>query len=69
MWMFVAVFLCVYTGMHLLVFWGMHPLLARHPAVPTLSWLWMGPMIVAPIAVRLLDRGGYEGVWKSPGTE
>ena len=60
MTLFVLVFLSIYTGMHLLVFWGMHPLLARHPAVPTLAWLWMVPMVLAPLAVRLLDRSGYE---------
>ena len=57
---FVLVFLSIYTAMHLLVFWGIHPLLAGHPLLPTLNWLWMGLMIFAPLLVRLLDRGGHE---------
>lgn len=57
---FVLVFLGIYTAMHLLVFWGIHPLLAGHPLLPTLNWLWMGLMILAPLLVRLLDRGGQE---------
>jgi predicted MPP superfamily phosphohydrolase len=60
MGLFLAVVMIVYTGMHLLVFWGMHPLLSRHLAVPTLAWVWFIPMIFAPVAVRLLERGGYE---------
>ena len=57
---FVLIFLSIYSAMHLLVFWGIHPLLAGHPLLPTLNWLWMGLMIVAPILVRMLDRGGLE---------
>ncbi|AMV73624.1 metallophosphoesterase [Desulfuromonas carbonis] len=57
---FVLVFLTIYTGMHLLVFWGIHPLLAGHPLLPTLNWIWMGLMILAPLLVRLLERGGQE---------
>ena len=57
---FVLTFLAIYTGMHLLVFWGIHPLLAGHPLLPTLNWLWMGLMILAPVLVRLLDQGGWE---------
>ncbi len=57
---FVLVFLAIYSAMHLLVFWGIHPLLAGHPLLPTLNWLWMGLMIFAPLLVRLLERGGQE---------
>ena len=60
MLLFVLVFLSLYTAMHLLVFWGIHPLLAGHPLLPALNWLWMGLMIFAPLLVRLLDRGGHE---------
>ncbi len=60
MLLFVLTFLAIYTAMHALVFWGIHPLLAGHPALPGLSWVWMGAMIVAPVVVRLLDRSGYE---------
>jgi len=58
--LFLLSFLTIYGGMHLLVFWGIHPLLKGHPALPTLTWLWMGLMIFSPILVRLLDRSGYE---------
>jgi uncharacterized protein len=57
---FVLVFLAIYTAMHLLVFWGVHPLLAGHPLLPTFNWLWMGLMILAPLLVRLLERSGQE---------
>ncbi len=57
--LFVLVFLTIYGLMHALVFWGMHPLLISHPALPGLVWCWMGLMIGSPVAVRLLDRSGY----------
>jgi len=57
---FVLIFLGIYSTMHLLVFWGVHPLLAGHPLLPTLNWLWMSLMILAPMLVRVLDRNGYE---------
>ncbi len=60
MLIFVIIFLGVYTAMHTLVFWGFHPLLKGHPALPTLTWIWMGFMIVSPILVRFLDRGGWQ---------
>jgi uncharacterized protein len=60
MTLFLLIFLSVYTGMHALVFWGLHPLLKGHPALPTLTWLWMGLMLLAPLLVRLLDRSGHE---------
>jgi predicted MPP superfamily phosphohydrolase len=60
MLIFVLTFLGVYTAMHALVFWGFHPLLKGHPALPTLTWIWMGLMIVSPILVRLLDRAGWQ---------
>ncbi|APG28738.1 hypothetical protein A7E78_13385 [Syntrophotalea acetylenivorans] len=59
MLLFVLVFLTIYGLMHALVFWGMHPLLVSHPALPSLVWGWMGLMIVSPVAVRLLDHSGY----------
>lgn len=58
--LFLLVFLTIYTGVHALTFWGFHPLLKGHPALPTLTWLWMGLMIVAPILVRLLERADHE---------
>jgi len=58
--LFLLIFLAIYTGMHALVFWGIHPLLKGHPALPTLTCLWMGLMLVAPLLVHLLDRAGHE---------
>jgi len=58
--LFLLVFFTLYGAMHALVFWGMHPLLRGHPALPTLTAGWMALMAVAPVAVRLLDRGGLE---------
>jgi len=60
MLLFVLTFLGVYSAMHALVFWGFHPLLRGHPALPTLTWVWMGFMILSPILVRLLERSGWE---------
>lgn len=57
--LFVLSFLIVYGLMHALVFWGMHPLLSNHPALPTLTGCWMGLMTVAPVLVRVLDRSGH----------
>jgi len=59
MLLFVLSFLAIYAAMHAVVFWGIHPLLAGHPLLPTLTTAWMALMIAAPVAVRLLDRGGY----------
>jgi len=58
--LFVLSFLAIYTGMHVLLFWGLHPLLRGHPALPTLTWAWMGLMIVAPVMVRIFDHIGWE---------
>lgn len=59
MTLFLVTFLSIYIAMHALVFWGIHPLLAGHPALPVLSASWMGLMVVAPLMVRLLDRAGH----------
>lgn len=60
--LFVLTFVAIYGAMHALLFWGLHPLLKGHPALPTLSWIWMGLMVVAPILVRLCDRAGFEAL-------
>lgn len=60
MLLFVISFFTIYAAMHALVFWGIHPLLAGHPLLPTLTAGWMALMVVSPVAVRLLDRGGYQ---------
>jgi len=57
---FLAVFLSVYTGMHLLVRWGVQPLFQEFPASGRWFWLWMLLMIPAPLLVRALERGGLE---------
>jgi len=62
MTLFVLIFLAIYTGMHALVFWGVHPLLKGHPALPTLTWIWMAAMIITPLLVRLSDRAGWEAL-------
>ncbi len=57
--LFILTFVAVYCLMHALVFWGMHPLLSSHRALPGLIWGWMGLMILSPLLIRLLDRNGY----------
>ena len=57
---FLLMFLAVYGGMHILVFWGFHPLLKGHPALPTLTWIWMAGMIMTPVLVRFAERVGLE---------
>ncbi len=65
MTLFLLTFLSLYTAMHALVFWGAHPLLKGHPALPTLTWIWMATMILAPLLVRLCERSGWEGLARS----
>ncbi|MDO3376654.1 metallophosphoesterase [Geoalkalibacter halelectricus] len=60
--LFLASFLAIYTGMHALVFWGMYPLLFGHRALPTLTGVWMALMVLAPVAVRVLDKAGHNPV-------
>ena len=57
---FLLIFLATYGGMHILVFWGFYPLLKGHPALPTLTWIWMAGMIATPLLVRLGERAGLE---------
>lgn len=60
--LFLVSFLAIYTGMHALVFWGMHPLVSGHRALPTIAGVWMVLMILAPLAVRVVDRAGHDMV-------
>jgi hypothetical protein len=60
--LFFLVFLITYAGMHSVVFWGFHPLLKGHPALPTLTWIWMVGMITAPIMVRFSEHSGFEAL-------
>jgi predicted MPP superfamily phosphohydrolase len=57
---FIAVAVSVYTAVHALVYWGIRPLLIGHPFVPTLVRVWMALMILAPVAVRVVERTGHE---------
>jgi hypothetical protein len=59
MLIFALTFLAIYSAMHALVFWGFHPLLSGHPALPTLTGIWMGAMVIAPVACRVLDHHGH----------
>lgn len=56
---FALIFLAIYSAMHALVFWGIYPLLTGHPALPTLTGLWMGAMVLTPVACRVLDHHGH----------
>ena len=60
MLLFVISFFVIYAAMHALVFWGIQPLLTGHPLLPALTAGWMALMVVSPVAVRLLDRAGYQ---------
>ena len=55
---FVTTALGIYSAMHLLVYWGIRPLLRRHRALPAMVISWMAPMILAPVIVRMLDKAG-----------
>lgn len=57
---FLAVVLSIYTIMHGLVFWGIHPLLSGHPPARIIAGLWMALMIFAPVAVHMLEDRGAE---------
>ncbi len=57
---FLLMFLSIYGGMHVLVFWGFYPLLKGHPVLPTLTWIWMAGMIATPLLVRFSERAGLE---------
>lgn len=57
---FLTVFLAIYTGMHLLVRWGMQPLWQDFPTAGRWFGLWMLLMVPAPILVRVLERAGLE---------
>ena len=58
--LFLLLFLLIYAGVHSLVFWGIHPLVKAHPALPTLTWIWMAGMIAAPLLARYAEQVGQE---------
>jgi hypothetical protein len=57
---FLAVVLSIYTAMHGLVFWGVHPLLSGNIPGRIILGIWMLLMIVAPVAVHMLEDRGLE---------
>ncbi len=59
-YLFLLVVLSIYTAMHAVVFWGIHPLLSGHPAGRIVVGIWMAVMIVAPVGVHLLEDRGLE---------
>ncbi|HSH69698.1 MAG TPA: metallophosphoesterase [Deferrisomatales bacterium] len=60
LFLFILIAVSVLTAMHAVVFWGVHPLVAGRPRVPAVILGWMGVMILAPLAVPLLERAGHE---------
>jgi len=58
--LFVLTAVSIYAAMHAVVLWGVHPLVTGRPHLPRLVLWWMGLMILAPLAVALLERGGRE---------
>ncbi|MGM0680468.1 MAG: metallophosphoesterase [Pseudomonadota bacterium] len=60
MFVFLASLIGIYSGMHALVFWGLYPLLSGRRALPLLTGAWMALMILAPLAVRVVDKAGHD---------
>jgi uncharacterized protein len=58
--LFLAIFLTVYAGMHVLVFWGARPLLPSRWRFHLLLALVMALMVFSPLLVRVLEREGLE---------
>ncbi len=57
---FLAVVLSIYTAMHGLVFWGVHPLLSGNTIGRIILGVWMLLMIVAPVAIHMLEEQGLD---------
>jgi uncharacterized protein len=57
---FLSVFLLTYSGMHAFVYVGARNLVAGHRLIQLLGLGFMGLMILAPAAVRVLESNGYE---------
>ena len=53
---FAISFLLVYSLMHLLVWWGIRPLLPARRRVRAALAAWGAAMIAAPLLIRLLER-------------
>jgi predicted MPP superfamily phosphohydrolase len=57
--LFFLAFLLIYSGMHLLVWWGVRPLLPPGRRLHLLLLAWTLLMIAAPPLTRLLERFGW----------
>jgi len=57
--LFFLAFLLIYSGMHLLVWWGLRPLLPPGRRLHLLLFGWALLMIAAPPLTRLLERLGW----------
>lgn len=60
--LFLLTALAVYLLMHLVIYWGVRPLVHKHPLVPSLTLVFFGLMLLAPFAVRLLEHNGFTGL-------
>jgi uncharacterized protein len=60
MLIFFAIFLAIYSIMHLVVFSGVRPLLQLRPGLSLPVGLFMGAMIIAPLLARLLERLAFD---------
>jgi predicted MPP superfamily phosphohydrolase len=59
--LFIAIFLSIYAAMHVVVFFGLRPLLPQRGHAGFWFALFMALMVLAPALVRALDRNGLEG--------
>lgn len=59
--LFIIVALGVYTLMHLVVYWGVRPLLLGHGAIAPVTLAWMALMIMMPFAARFAERTAASG--------
>ncbi len=54
--LFIIIFLSIYSLMHLMVWWGLRPLLPQGKWVRASLLIWTTGMIFAPIIIRVLER-------------
>ncbi len=57
---FFTVVISIYTLMHAVVFWGIHPLLRGHSLWRIATLVWLALMIAAPLGVRMMERQGID---------
>jgi len=60
--LFLLVFFSIYASMHLLVWYGLRPLLPAHPLTLPLAAGWSVLMIAAPFLSRLCERIGQDSL-------